>query len=335
MGNALLDILVTNGEELLQKYGLKANDAILAEEKHCAIYDDLMTNHKVMHIAGGIQNIARGAAYALPPNSVVYTGCIGDDELAEQLNATNEREGLHQVCFVKQGGKTGVCAAIITGRNRSLVTALRAAENFDYSHLHTPEVAPLIDTAKVFYVESYFLTHGIESVVFVAKRALIAGKVFALNLSAPYIPQSFGAQLHQVLPYCDIVIGNECEAEAWASANGLAEETDLHEIAKAIIAVPKLSVSHSRIVIFTRGAESTLLVTSTEPRNAKYFPVEALSEEEIVDTNGAGDAFAGGFLAALVSGKELDECIETGHKLARMCIGQIGAQYQWPKVNIL
>jgi adenosine kinase len=134
----------------------------------------------------------------------------------------------------------------------------------------------------------------------------------------------------------------------------LAEETELHEIAKAIIVIPKLSVSHSRIVIFTRGAESTLLVTLTEPRNAKYFPVEALSDEEIVDTNGAGDAFAGGFLAALVSGKELDECIETGHKLARMCIGQvgwsselaflessvlltiqIGAQYQWPKVNIL
>jgi adenosine kinase len=179
-------------------------------------------------------------------------------------------------------------------------------------------------------------------------------KVFALNLSAPYVPQSFGAQLHQVLPYCDIIIGNECEAEAWASANGLAEETDLHEIAKAIIAIPKFSISHPRIVIFTRGAESTLLVTSTEPRSAKFFPVEALSGEEIVDTNGAGDAFAGGFLAALVSGKELDECIETGHRLARMCIGQVGlssepaflessvlltiqvgAQYKWPKVNIL
>jgi adenosine kinase len=37
MGNALLDMLVTGGEELLQKYGLKANDAILAEEKHCAM----------------------------------------------------------------------------------------------------------------------------------------------------------------------------------------------------------------------------------------------------------------------------------------------------------
>jgi len=77
---------------------------------------------------------------------------------------------------------------------RSLVTALRAAENFDCSHLHSPEVAPLIDTAKVFYVESYFLTHGIESVVFVAKRALIAGKVgrcSPFSFSAPNLSQGF------------------------------------------------------------------------------------------------------------------------------------------------
>jgi adenosine kinase len=123
-------------------------------------------------------------------------------------------------------------------------------------------------------------------------------KVFALNLSAPFVPQSFGAQPHQVLPYCDIIIGNECEAEAWASASGLAEETDLRKIAKAIISILKFSVSHPCIIIFMRGAESTLLVTSTEPRSAKFFPVEVLSGEEIVDTNGAGDAFAGGFLAA-------------------------------------
>jgi len=112
----------------------------------------------------------------------------------------------------------GVCVAIITGRNRfvgallsllvltpwfpyrSLVTALRAAENFDCSHLRSPAVAPLIDTAEVFYVESYFLTHGVESVVFVAKRALIAGKVgrcspFSFpvpNLSQGFRFESFG-----------------------------------------------------------------------------------------------------------------------------------------------
>ena len=74
------------------------------------------------------------------------------------------------------------------------MTTLRAAENFDCSHLRSPAVAPLIDTAKVFYVESYFLTHGVESVVFVAKRALIAGKVgqrAPFLLPVPNLSQGF------------------------------------------------------------------------------------------------------------------------------------------------
>jgi adenosine kinase len=54
----------------------------------------------------------------LPPNSVVYTGCVGDDELAEQLKAANKREGLHEVYQVKNGEKTGACAVIITGHHR-------------------------------------------------------------------------------------------------------------------------------------------------------------------------------------------------------------------------
>jgi adenosine kinase len=51
---------------------------------------------------------------------VVYTGCVGDDDLAEQLKAANQREGLREVYQVKKGEKTGACAVIITGNNRFL-----------------------------------------------------------------------------------------------------------------------------------------------------------------------------------------------------------------------
>jgi adenosine kinase len=57
------------------------------------------------------------------------------------------------------------------------VTTLRAAEKFEQSHLSSPTVAPLVDAAKVFYVEGYFLTHGVESVVEIAKSASHASKV--------------------------------------------------------------------------------------------------------------------------------------------------------------
>lgn len=336
MGNPLLDVQVTNGEELLKKYDLKANDAILAEEKHMSIYDEIVKNYKVTYVAGGAsQNAARGAAYVLPPNSVVYTGCVGDDNLAEQLRAANKREGLQEVYLVKPGQKTGACAVVLTGHHRSLVTTLQAAEMFEQSHLSSPAVAPLVDAARFFYVEGFFLTHGTPVVLELSKKASAASKVFAMNFSAPFIPQFFGTQLQSILPYCDIIIGNETEAEAYAAANGLTDTKDLAAIAKAVAISPKSNKSRPRVVIFTHGAESTIMVSSAEPDIPKVFKVSAIDDKLIVDTNGAGDAFAGGFLGAYVAGKSLDECVEVGHKMGAMCVQLVGPQFPWPKVSVL
>lgn len=177
--------------------------------------------------------------------------------------------------------------------------------------------------------------------------------MFALNISAPFIAQFFTAQLQQVMPYCDIIIGNGSEAEAWANAVGLPDK-DLKAIANSIAISPKSNPSRPRVVVFTQGADSTILASSAEPDNPKVFAVHPLSDDKIVDTNGAGDAFAGGFLGAFVAGKTLDECVEVGHKMGAMCIQQariisplcsflshltnviqVGPQYQWPKVQML
>ncbi|KIJ13768.1 hypothetical protein PAXINDRAFT_170090 [Paxillus involutus ATCC 200175] len=334
LGNPLLDVQVRDGD-LLKKYDLKANDAILAEEKHMSIYDEIVKNPGVTYVAGGAsQNAARGAAYVLPPNSVVYTGCVGKDALADQLRAANEREGLHEVYLVKEGEKTGACAVILTGHDRSLVTTLRAAEKFETSHLSSPSVAPLVQGANVFYVEGFFLTHGVDAVLELSKHASENSKVFALNLSAPFIPQFFSTQLKEVLPYCDIIIGNESEAQQYAATVMYVKTTDLVVIAKGIAAYRKEN-SRPRIVIITHGPESTILVSSEDPDNAKVYGVEPIPSEEIVDTNGAGDAFAGGFLGAYVAGKSIDECVEVGHKMGAMCVQLVGPQFKWPKVNVL
>ncbi|KAF8808196.1 Ribokinase-like protein [Phlegmacium glaucopus] len=329
MGNPLLDMQVMNGEKLLDKYGLKADDAILAEEKHFGLYDELVNEHQVTYVAGGAaQNAARGAAYVLPPKSVVCTGAVGDDALAEKLKEANKREGLDQVYQVEKGGKTGACAVIITGHLRSLVANLRVADKFDKAHLSSPEVAPVVESAKFYYMDGYFLTHGVESALELGRKSATAGKTFVMNLSAPFVPQ-------YVLPHTDIIIGNESEAKAWASATGLPGVEDLPAIARSIALLPKSNPSRPRIVIFTQGAHQTVMVASDKPDSPKAFPVNPLEDSQIVDTNGAGDAFAGGFVGALVAGKNLDDSVLAGHALARACVQQVGPQYPWPKVNIL
>lgn len=112
-------------------------------------------------------------------------------------------------------------------------------------------------------------------------------------------------------------------------------QTDLAEIATQIANLDKINASRPRTVVITNGAEATIVASSAPGSKAKVYPVAKLSVEEIVDTNGAGDCFAGGFVGALVLGKSLDEAIEVGHKLGAMCVGQVGPTLKWPKVNVL
>ena len=154
---------------------------------------------------------------------------------------------------------------------------------------------------------------------------LIFSQVFALNLSAPFIPQFFKVQLEQIFTYCDYVIGNESEAAAWASAVGLPDKDDIPTIARSIAKLSKSNPSRSRTVIITQGPNSTVAVSAADPDNPKVFPVTRLEDGQILDTNGAGDAFAGGFLGALVSGKTLDEAVLAGHKLGAMCVQLVSA----------
>lgn len=82
-------------------------------------YDDVVKDYQVTYVAGGAaQNAARAAAYVLPPNHVVYVGAVGKDELAEQLQKANEKEGVVSAYQVVEDDKTGACAVVLTGHDR-------------------------------------------------------------------------------------------------------------------------------------------------------------------------------------------------------------------------
>ena len=80
-----------------------------------------------------------------------------------------------------------------------------------------------------------------------------------------------------MLPYCDIVFGNEDEARAFAKDFGL-NTTDLHLIAQKVAAMPKKNTQRSRIVIFTQGAEPTVVFKGTIPTRLLFFRAAKIVE---------------------------------------------------------
>jgi len=137
-------------------------------------------------------------------------------------------------------------------------------------------------------------------------------KIFSINLSAPFITQFFSEPLLAAIRYCDFVFGNESEALAFGEKQGY-EDKSVAGIATQIARLPRVNESKPRFVVITQGADPTLVSDGT---TVTEFRVEKIPKEEIVDSNGAGDAFVGGFLAGVVKGAPLDVCVRAGHYAA-------------------
>ncbi|KAK3725511.1 adenosine kinase [Vermiconidia calcicola] len=326
--NPLLDIQAQGDDALLQQYGLKANDAILAEEKHMGIYPELLNNRDAKLLAGGAaQNTARGASYILGENKVVFFGCVGKDKNADILQAANKEAGLQVRYRYDEEHPTGKCGVVITGHNRSMCTDLAAANHYKLEHLK--ENWDVVQNSKAYFVGGFHLTVCVPAVMALAEEAAKENKVFAFSLSAPFIPQFFKDPIDQTAPYWDYVVGNESEAAAYADSHDL-NTHDIPTIAKHLANLPKTNSKRKRTAIVTQGTDPTIVAVQGED-DVRSFPVHAMGENEITDTTGAGDAFAGGFMAGVAKGETLDKCIDMGSWLAALSLRELGPAYPYPK----
>lgn len=308
MGNPLLDISATVKPELLAKHNLKSNDAILTEDE--AIFNDITTDYSVDYIAGGAtQNSIRVAQWILGLNNATsYFGCVGKDKYGKTLESKAKEAGVNVQYQESTEYPTGRCAVLITGQDRSLVTKLDAANHFNVSHLEEGDNWKVVEKAKAVYSAGFFLTVSVESMVKVGKYCAANHRTYCMNLSAPFLIQFFKDQMLSVMPYADIVFGNETEAATFSEVFNLGT-TDVKKIALAISTLPKENGSKGRIVIITQGADPVVCVQNGE---VSEIAAEKLADDKIVDTNGAGDAFVGGFLAQYVQGRELNLAVKCG-----------------------
>merc|ERR1711972_22576 len=224
-----------------------------------------------------------------------YMGCIGDDDFGKKLQEACKTDGVQAMYLLDKSTPTGKCAVAI------------------------------LDNAKIIYSAGFFITVSPESMDIASDKTVEKGTVYCLNLSAPFIVQvpPFRAQIDKLLPAVDYLFGNEDEARAYAEAAGW-ESTDVEFIATRLSLVPMKGGKPPRKVVITQGCDPTVVAIRG---NVTKYPVVALPQEELVDTNGAGDAFVGGFLAALVKGKDVKGCCDAGAYSASVIIQHSGCTY--------
>lgn len=268
LGNPLLDFSCDVDTDFLKKWSLPENSAILADPvQHAGLYEDMVSKYgeNVKFIAGGAtQNSIRVVQWMLKQDNVCsYMGCVGDDDDGRRMAAIAREDGVNVLYMITKEEKTGTCAVCVSasGTKRSLCAYLGAANKFKKDHVlkHWDSV----EKAKIFYSSGFHLTVSPDSMLEMAKHASQhPDKTYALNIGAPFIPEFFGDALHSVLPYTDILFGNETEAQSFAKAQKWPESLSMREIAIEISKLPKAN-QKDRLIIITQGAGDVIVVKRT------------------------------------------------------------------------
>lgn len=331
LGNPLLDISANVDQALLDKYDITLDNAILADEsgKHLPLYKELLAMKDVELVAGGAtQNSIRVAQWMLSSNALStskchFFGCIGkSDEYGKLLSTCATKDGV-QVHYLEDAtAETGTCAVCVKDGERSLVANLAAANNFKIEHLESKESMDVIESANVFYSAGFHLTVCPEAMIKLGQHAAENNKVFCMNLSAPFLMMVFKDPLLKVIPYCDFVFSNETEALEFGKMKEWGD--DLNVIALKLSQLPKESGSRCRTVVFTQGSKPTIVAHQGKVTS---FDTPVLAEKDIVDSNGAGDAFVGGFLAQFMQDKPLEDSVRAGNWAAQVILKRAGCTF--------
>ena len=336
MGNPLLDISATVEQAVLDEWGATLNNAILAEEKHQPLYKKLAETHPVEYIAGGATlNSIRVAQWMLAnegkTNVSHYIGSIGKDEFGEKMKSQLKDDGV-QGHFLEVADKaTGTCAVLVKDNERSLIANLSASEKYDKAHFDSAEIQKVVAGVGIFYMAGYPLTHegGLATVKAICEHSVKENKKVCMNISAPFLAEvpPLRAMLKEMFAMCDYIFCNESEAVCFSKGEEWGTE-DIAEIAAKLAALPGPK-SGTRKAVVTQGADATVIATSggaTETIAVAGNPW-TLKKEDLVDTNGAGDAFVGGFLYGMAQGKTDAQCAEAGHFAAGTIIQRAGCTF--------
>jgi len=333
IGNPLLDMSVNVDSAFLEKYGIKRANASMAEEKDLPLFDEIKKDPNIIYVAGGAtQNAIRGAAWLLGDSGhsgvVSMTGSICEDENGAILKDSSVKAGVTPNYFYSTKHGTGRCAVLVCEKERSLVADLAAANDYDHSHFETECTQALVNKSEIFYSASFFLTVSPQTSVAIGKHCRANGKTFIINISATFLVDFFWDKLYEVLNYADYVIANEDEAAAFAKKSGW-PENDLEGTALKLSQENIEGRSGPRVVIFTHGSSPTIIANNGKVTLSPVIPID---KSKIVDTNGAGDAFVGGFLAGLSLGHSIEKSVAAGQYSAYEVIQRDGPTYP-EKIN--
>jgi len=310
VGNALVDVLTQGTDEFLVRHDLvKGTMHLVDADRATALYAAMGPGVEIS--GGSAANTMVGVASF--GGRAQYIGKVCADQLGEVFRHDLRSTGVGYDTSPSVGGPpTGRCLILVTpDAQRTMNTFLGAS-----SELGPEDVDPrVIARARIVYLEGYLFDRPAAQEAFrhAARLAHGAGRKVALTLSDPFcVDRHREAFAELVDGHVDVLVANEAEICSLYRVSDF--DSALQEVRR-----------HSEVAALTRGPRGSVIASGDLVHVIDAHPVE-----ELVDTTGAGDLYAAGFLFGLSRGLDLATAGRLGSLAAAEVISHIGARPMTP-----
>ena len=319
-GGALLDVLEITSDEKLQQLGLTKGRMTLVDRKqaqniYAAMGDTLATS------GGSTANTA--AALARLGSRAAFVGKVADDRFGEifahDLRAAGVAFNTTPLASTNDHNTGRVLILVTPDGERTMCAELGASQQFSVADVETAG----IEDAKLIYLESYLLDgeHNREAYLRAIEIAWQSGTAIAISLSDPGCVERHPEQLDMATRNADLLFANRDEYQILKKI-----QSDQEPYRRRSRNTGSLS-AFDRIHVITDGANGITIKTPATPGMAaveESIPAESIPA--LVDTTGAGDMFAAGFLYGVLTGRNLHEAGRMGAIVAAEVLGHLGAR---------
>jgi sugar/nucleoside kinase (ribokinase family) len=309
IGNAIFDVLVQTDERFLKQHGMtKGGMALIDEDRAAAIYRDMgpateMSGGSAANTIVGVANLGARAA---------YVGKVRDDQIGRLYTHDIRAAGVAFETKPAAGGPATGCSYILVTPDgeRTMNTYLGAAQELMPADIDADQVA----ASALIYLEGYLWDPKNAKEAFV-KAAMIAHKAnrqVALTLSDAFCVDRYRGEFLELMRNgtVDLVFANEAELHS------LYQTSDFEAALKQLC-------SDTALGVVTRSKKGCVVASKEGVTAVPAFPIE-----KIVDTTGAGDLFAAGFLFGLSLSAGHEAAGRLGALAAAEVIQHIGARPQ-------
>jgi sugar/nucleoside kinase (ribokinase family) len=311
IGNALVDVIAETDEAFLRSQGLTKGAMTLVDAGRAAVLYDAMP--PALEMSGGSAGNTIAGVASLGGHAA-YIGRVRDDELGDVFRHDIRASGVTFTALpVRAGPPTGRCLIVVTpDAQRTMNTYLGAG-----AELGPDDVDPaLVSSGSILYLEGYLWDPPPAKQAFLKAAAIAhgAGRRVALTLSDAFCVERHRADfLDLVEHHVDLLFANEAEIKS------------LYQVETFDEALGRVR-GHCEIAALTRSEHGSVIASGQEVLTVAAEPVA-----RVIDTTGAGDLYAAGFMFGLTHGRDLAACARIAGIAAAEVISHYGAR---PEVNL-